>query len=227
MDNFVQSFIIAAKDKKKQEDYTLKICTLRKINSFDISIIQKEGSIGIEDIRNLKEKIFLKPLKSQTKAVIIKIDENITVEAQNALLKILEEPPDNTIIILTIEKSDLLLPTILSRCKVIELQTISKSQPRFDQGQLLILTEGTLGKKLKLAQDIAKTKEEAITWLETMIIMIRQELTNLISSKTYYNDTYHYSEKIRALSSALKILKTTNINPRFALENLFLSFDGI
>ena len=64
----------------------------------------------------------LKPFKGKTKVVVIQSYESITKEAQNALLKVLEEPPANTLIIILTLKKEFLLPTILSRCKIINLK---------------------------------------------------------------------------------------------------------
>src|ERR1700744_3250250 len=126
------SFILIAKEKKKREVYVKEYAVNHAIHQFDITIIEKDTSkkatqsIGIEDIKKLQEKLFLKPIRSQTKLVVIEDAHLLTTEAQNALLKVLEEPPANTNIILAAETKELLLPTILSRCQLIELEEEKK-----------------------------------------------------------------------------------------------------
>src|SRR6185437_10060929 len=121
------SFIVAAKDKKKREAFEKKHAELHNINTFDITVIEKDEaakaqSIGIEIIKQFQKKIFLKPIKSKEKLVIIEDAQALTPEAQNALLKLLEEPPAHTRIILGTENFDTLLPTIQSRCQIVILE---------------------------------------------------------------------------------------------------------
>src|SRR6266403_3287728 len=97
------SFIIVAKEKKKREAYVKEYATNHAISPFDRTIIEKDTgktatqSIGIENIKLIQKKIFLKPMQSKTKLVVIEDAQLLTPEAQNALLKVLEEPPEHTI----------------------------------------------------------------------------------------------------------------------------------
>ncbi len=116
------SFVIACISKIKRKAYIDEYCRELNIDKFDIALVEKDNqlktntqSIGIDEIKNLHKKIFLKPINSEVKAVIIDDAEMLTTEAQNALLKVLEEPPSYTIIILGAANSDSLLPTILDR----------------------------------------------------------------------------------------------------------------
>lgn len=92
-----QSFLIISKDSQKLEVYLQKLYHENQVGVFDK--VEIAGDIGIEEVRNLKKNVYLAPLNSPQKAVIIKTT-SVTKEAQNALLKILEEPPNHTIIIL-------------------------------------------------------------------------------------------------------------------------------
>lgn len=217
----MQSLIISSKNQNAKDEYVKKICDDHRIDRFDIYIVEQEkGTIGIEEVRNLQKKLFLKPLKSPAKAVVVKNAENLTIAAQNALLKVLEEPPDNTIILLETKNKDLLLPTILSRCKIIELKGESSKLQSHElstfNSQLSTFLKSGVGERLKLAQDTGKTKEEALVWLETMMFVIRKELIEQPSSTQYFNILISFQK-------AYFILQTTNANPRFTLENLFLN----
>jgi DNA polymerase-3 subunit delta' len=83
----------------------------------DYCVLEVEGSsIGVEEIRGLQRDISIKPLYSQKKVYLIPEAEKITVQAQNCLLKTLEEPPVYGVIILVTSNYDALLETIRSRC---------------------------------------------------------------------------------------------------------------
>jgi len=77
------------------------------------------GSIKIEDIRAINEKINLKPFQSKRKVFIIQDAQRMGLEAANSLLKTLEEPPQNASLVLISKSVAELLPTIVSRCKLL------------------------------------------------------------------------------------------------------------
>jgi DNA polymerase III, gamma/tau subunits len=93
-------------------------------NAPDCIRLKPDGnSIKIAQIRNLQSDIVIKPHK-EYKIYIIDKSERMTVEAQNALLKTLEEPPEYAIIILVTNNKESLLPTIRSRCEIIKFTPI-------------------------------------------------------------------------------------------------------
>src|SRR3990167_8988093 len=118
----MQSFLIIAKDKNKASTHISNFLKEEGINPFDVNLQTFEKAMGIPDVRSIQKSISLKPFRGKIKAVVIEAYGNITIEAQNALLKVLEEPPANTLIIISTSKKELILPTIISRCKVIELK---------------------------------------------------------------------------------------------------------
>jgi len=86
-----------------------------------------EGSIGIDESRRLKEFLFMKPNASSRRTAIIDKAEKMTPEAQNAVLKIAEEPPASSLIIIVIKEPELLLPTLLSRFQKIYFPPLKES----------------------------------------------------------------------------------------------------
>jgi DNA polymerase-3 subunit delta' len=83
----------------------------------DFYITESEGqSIAVNDIRDMQRDVIIKPLYSNRKVYLIIDGEKMTVQAQNCLLKTLEEPPPYSIIILTTSNYDALLDTVCSRC---------------------------------------------------------------------------------------------------------------
>ncbi len=82
----------------------------------DLSVIKGDGkSIGIDEIRDMQSDLLKRPLYSSRKVCIICSGEKLTTEAQNCLLKTLENPPEYAVIIITTANYDALLPTIKSR----------------------------------------------------------------------------------------------------------------
>ena len=86
---------------------------------------EKPGSIGVDDIREkLVDDIQIKPYSSPYKIYIVDEAEKMTVQAQNALLKTIEEPPGYGVIMLLTSNSDAFLPTVLSRCVTLSFRPL-------------------------------------------------------------------------------------------------------
>jgi DNA polymerase III delta prime subunit len=226
------SFILIARDKTKRQKYIHQFCKDRSIDPLDITVIEKEtaikqniNTIGIDEVKNMQKKLFLKPIKSQTKAVILEDAQLLTIEAQNALLKVLEEPPANTIIILSSDSIEPLLATIISRCQIIEIKDknhgLSEKEIQEATEFLEMLSGMSIGEKLKKAESISKDKQKAKAWIANLIVILREELLEHASSKS--PDTQNTFKTLNALQKTHTLLKTTNTNPRFALEIAFLN----
>lgn len=209
----MQSILIVG-SKEETKEKALSLCLDFKISKFDIDRIETEKSLGISEIRLLQKRIFLKPIENENKCVILELFSGVGLEAQNAFLKLLEEPPANTIIIMLVLETDFLLPTILSRCNIINLKKTKKIDSENLSKNLKVLNELIKGKNvLFLAQNNGKSREEALSFLEELILTAEK---NLETEK-------EFSKAIKKMQKTYTIIKTTNISPRFALENLFLS----
>lgn len=217
----MQSFIITSQNKRTRETYIKEHAQKYTIHQFDITLTEKDTakktvqSIGIEEIKKIQEKIFLKPLRSTIKLIVLEDAHLLTPEAQNALLKVLEEPPANTHIILSTETKEALLPTIISRCQIIELETpkqaLSATTREEVQAFIAALPELSLAERLKLAEKLAKEKEKALIWIENLILVLREKLL-----ETYALEIVVLLKQLQALHT---LLQTTNVNPRFAIEH--------
>ncbi len=100
-----------------------QIAAILKISIADLLVLE-ESPIKINHIRGLTHWLSLKPHSSPRKLAIILGAENLILEAANALLKLLEEPPASTIIILMAARKEKILPTILSRCQIIKQKNL-------------------------------------------------------------------------------------------------------
>lgn len=214
----MQTFIISSKNIEQGRDSALKIIQTEKVSQFDIETLEFEKALGIPDVREIQSKIFLKPFKGDKKALIIMLSNGATIEAQNSMLKLLEEPPPSSLIFLITNNAKIFLPTILSRVKLIEVA--NEEEQTNSDGLKEILSMNGVGDGLHLAQIVAKEKEDAIIWLEQTILAARESMLENIENK-------QESLKMRKIIHKLELthydLKTTNVNPRLSLENLFLN----
>ncbi len=142
----------------------------------DLHFIEPEdsGAIKIDCIRELKKEMGLRPYEAKKKVFIINDAHELTPEAANALLKVLEEPARDSLIILVTAKPNLLFKTIISRCQVIkfyplkrqELEEILSREYHLDKMGahfLAYFSEGRLGRALKTKDtDILRNKNRVI-----------------------------------------------------------------
>jgi len=144
-------------------------------NHPDILWINNEkNSIGVDEIRTrINADIMVKPYQGPYKIYIIEEADKMTENAQNALLKTIEEPPEYAVIILLCSNINTLLPTILSRCVVLDLRPVNKQLikeflmskyqvPDYKAEIAANFSGGNAGKAIKyaLSEDFEKKKEE-------------------------------------------------------------------
>jgi len=233
MSTDMQSLIIVSKNPAKRSEYFKKFCTEHAISQFDQILIAEEGSIGIEIVRKLQQPLSLKPFKSSEKILVIENAQNLTIEAQNALLKILEEPPVHTYIMLSSDSSEGFLPTVISRCKIVVLD--ASKQEALTPEEVVRYTSildnlhnGSIAEKMAFAEELAKDKTKAVEWLERVILMERDKMIrHSEQSEESHSKDLHSRQTLASLIKHFQttyiLLTTTNVNPRFALENLFLN----
>jgi len=143
-------------------------------NHPDVHVLGNDemDSIKIEDIRFLLSRAHLMAYEAKTKVFIIRNIELMTLEAANALLKTLEEPAPNTLMILTTSMPEINLDTIKSRCHIIKFFPSSVNriaQILIDEGIknddarfLAVYSEGSLGKTRKLIEQEIITQRRKI-----------------------------------------------------------------
>jgi len=175
-------------------------CTeISKQFSPDLKIIEPiKNSIKIEQIREMRKEIGLKPFKNKKKIYIIDKAEKMTLEASNCLLKTIEEPPYYAIIILICSKIDSILPTIFSRCQILNFGLITSLKIKElllnkvnnlekEKAEIISkLAQGSIGKAFKLAIDKEYfiRREEIVDYLSA------------ISPGKYSDDVFVKVEKI-------------------------------
>ena len=93
-----------------------------------INYSSEKSSFGVDDVRDIIEEVYKKPFEKDKKVIIIHEGNKLTIHAQNALLKTIEEPPKGVYIIILCESLELILDTIKSRCEIYKLKPLTKSE---------------------------------------------------------------------------------------------------
>jgi len=182
-------------------------------NNPDLFLIDPDNNISIEAIRDIKRFLNKKAWNDQgIKLVIVFSAQAMSIEAQNAFLKTLEEPPANSEIILITNHKASLLPTIVSRSKLINL--IPEKQ-HTDSKKLVAewqkITKADLSEKLIFAEQKSK---EAKVWLTSLVFGLETELL-----KGVIGDLDHH---LRLCQKAHNMINN-NIAPARTLDWLMLS----
>ena len=123
--------ILCTSENNKPCDICKSCVEFNSNNNVNFSIINEDGSgIKIEDIRNMQNKIAEKPINSEYKVYIIDDAELMRDDAQNCLLKTLEEPPEYVVIILITANENKILNTIKSRCMKLYFNKLENNDMR-------------------------------------------------------------------------------------------------
>lgn len=161
---------------------------------------EKPNTISVEDIRTqINGTISIKPYRSDKKIYIIREGEKMTPQAQNALLKTLEEPPEYAVIFILTENMDELLPTISSRCVLLNMKPVSNALVKkylMDEMQIpdykadicVAFARGNIGKAKLLAssEEFEEIKEEALALLKNIKDMELYEVLSAVKKISEY-----------------------------------------
>lgn len=96
-------------------------------NHPDLNVVSSEKTIGVKDVEDISSDVYVLPYSADYKVYIIYDAANLTEEAQNKLLKTIEEPPKSSLILLLAKTENNILPTIVSRVNKINLTKIDSS----------------------------------------------------------------------------------------------------
>lgn len=130
-------FLLCAKSEFEQVCGQCQSCLLQKAgNHPDFHEVQSERQIGVDQIREAIKKLSGSAQLSGAKVLIIYGADTMTESSANALLKTLEEPTANTYLLLVTDKSERLLPTIISRC-----ERIVATVPSYEQTMAWLITQ--------------------------------------------------------------------------------------
>ncbi len=169
-------------------------------NQPDIIYVQHEkpNTISVDDIREqVNHDIGVKPYSSPYKLYIIDEAEKMNVQAQNALLKTIEEPPAYAVVLLLTTNADLFLPTIRSRCVALNLKAVSdtvirkylmekRGVPDYQADVCVAFAQGNVGKAIALASS------ENFNELKTSAVQLMKRIREI--------ELYELAEAVKQIS---------------------------
>lgn len=161
---------------------------------------EKPNTISVEDVRTqVNNDIMIKPYQGPYKIYIISEADLMTPQAQNALLKTIEEPPEYAVIFLLTENAQMLLPTITSRCVILKLRNIKDTLikkylmetvkvPDYKADMCTAFAQGNMGRAIMLAnsEHFNEIREEAVQLLKYIDEMDLNEVVKAIKRISAY-----------------------------------------
>ncbi len=200
-----------------------------KINSSnhpDIHILDfKDKTIKKESVDEIIESIYIRPYESKKKVYIVNNSQNMTLQAANTFLKTLEEPPKDTVIILLTTNSNLLIPTVVSRCQLIKFKNVSKNEIikklidkyNINEQKAKIISDYSKG-ILNKAIRIVEGKNEILRERDEIIKIVNNVLNS--SQDIIYEYENYFEEKKDNIDDVLEIIMIWMRDLSFTKEGL-------
>lgn len=171
----------------------------------DVLYFEADSKLGVAEAKKIRGFLSFKPYQAKGRGVVLEDASSLTMEAQNGLLKTLEEPPESAVIILGARSDANFLPTILSRCQVVRLQATGNSEQEKDYSQdIQRLISSDISARFEYIEKL-KGREE---FLHSLVSFFRQQLPS-------------HADFLKELLEAEK-WAAQNVNIRGILEYLML-----
>ena len=186
---------------------------------------EKPNVIGVDDIRDgINNTVMIKPYSSPYKIYIVQEAEKMTPQAQNALLKTLEEPPAYAVFILLVNTMESMLPTIVSRCVLLNMKPVRDEEmrrylmkelqvPDYRAEICIPFARGNVGRAKALAssEDFDKIRTEALSLLKNIYDMeIAEIVDSLKQIKEYGFDINDYLDIMAVWYRDVLLFKATH-----------------
>ena len=193
----------------------------------------KKASMGVETVRDIKKSLFFMPNDGDRKVYIIDDAQKMTVQAQNALLKFIEEPPASVLFFIVADKKESLLPTVVSRTRIISLapsdnadirrflMSESKKSGGEQIDEAINMAEGSPGKALKLlCRDFSRQRQLCLDFMPVLVSTSKSDAMAFLLSMKLNRDGV--KEFFTLLMTALADV----MNARFGRATRLLSRDA-
>lgn len=193
----------------------------------------KKASMGVETVRDIKKSLFFMPNDGDRKVYIIDDAQKMTVQAQNALLKFIEEPPASVLFFIVADKKESLLPTVVSRTRIISLapsdnadirrflMSESKKSGGEQIDEAINMAEGSPGKALKLlCRDFSRQRQLCLDFMPVLVNTSKSDAMAFLLSMKLNRDGV--KEFFTLLMTALADV----MNARFGRATRLLSRDA-
>lgn len=243
VDKFSHAYVFSGNDEVSQLNLALKLSQLLNCESkkggepcqkclscrgmeakthADALWIGETREIPIAAIRNLRQHFALSSWQSSFKIAVIEKAHLMNMEAQSALLKLLEELRHNAVLLLLTQHPELLLDTIRSRAQEMRWYVFPEASKKDLKGaeELQRLKNSLLQERFDYAKKAAETPEEAIQTLEELLKAQRHILLDAVSGSA--GDIMHEEHALKTMQEMLQAVKTTNVTPRLAVEQALL-----
>ena len=162
----MHAYLLIGQNKKAKEEKVENLLDEIKCSRLNFTL-QK-----IEDVRELSR--FVSLSLTQKTAIVIENFDSVTIPAQNAFLKNLEEPQTNLVYILTANSDSGVLPTIISRCQVVEIANSSSQLEASQEKEIQKFLEFSVGNKIKFTTTI-KDRDKAISFCQNLLLFSYQK----------------------------------------------------
>ena len=191
-----------------------------KYHIFPYHVEKFSEKVKIADVRTIKKKLSI-AIHTEEKRLIV-LCGIITTEAQNALLKTLEEPHEETLIVITADSKDSLLPTIISRCRLITLmhseEVKEKDSPLFQhlEGLNRAYNYGSFYELMKEVNFMGEIGD-----FQKFILELRSFISKKLKENSFVNP--QLVNLLDSLHQNYSLSERNNVNKRLLLEALFLN----
>jgi len=199
---FAYMILCTSQEKNKPCGNCVHCRAIKAGGNGELFLIEEEkNSISIDTVRQLQENINLLPVSSSSKVYIVTDGDKMTVQAQNCLLKTLEEPPGYAYILITASNSDKFIETIRSRAVTIqvginstsEIENYLKNRYSNSDTEIAVAAQcaaGSIGRAEEIleSRDFSKNRELAIDFIKN-IIEKQYSIAYDIAGKISKNDT--------------------------------------
>lgn len=193
-----------------------------------ISLEKDAKSIKIEEIRNVRQDAYILPNEGAYKVYIFTPAEALTVQAQNAFIKILEEPPKNVVFILVCKSSDLLLSTVLSRCEIFNLSESEDETfgPELENKCSEVLSLSFAGKPSEVLKILATLPADR-TFLKNFVLCLMKGLIGLVKNSGSGVSLERADKMLESLKFCFELInKNVNINLIISMVSIALQKGG-
>ncbi|MCY6960226.1 DNA polymerase III subunit delta' [Clostridium brassicae] len=214
-------------DKHEDRDY---------VDIVEWKVLKNKQSIGVDEVRDIIREVNKKPYEGDKKIIIVHESHKMTVEAQNAFLKTIEEPPKGVTIILLSESIGLILETIRSRCQIHKLKRLSSEEireyllreyPNLETEKIravIAFSDGIPGRCQLFLEDSSFIEIRDIS-LDILFEITKKE-KNIV--KKYEKFFYRYSEKWEeVISSFNSYIRDIIIYKDISKKELIINSDKI
>lgn len=214
----MHAYIITRSDEEGRMNYVHSMLKDWHVSGHDtVTLEPQDNTIGIDAVRSTISRLSFKPRSSPFSVLVVRMAHTLSEEAQQAILKTLEEPVGKSRIIVETQEPYSLLPTILSRCHIVRLTDAQATDQSNTELSLCVKTleqllHSSVGERHKLIDTLTKTRDDALIFVDRAIGALRKELVH----------TGAYAKLLRALLTARTQL-LGNANPKLTLDAVFLS----